>query len=67
MKNKGQALTEYLLIIVVISFIVIQLVTMFGGYLQDKLTEFSCGIMETTYQKGEKPGEGKCVVETDQR
>ncbi len=67
MKNHGQALTEYLLIIVVISFIVIQLVNLFGGYLQDKLTEFSCNIMESTYQKGDKPGEGKCVSDDDLR
>lgn len=61
--QKGQALTEYLLIIALISVIVIAVVNRFGGYLQDKLTKFSCEIMETEYVPGAKPGGGTCKSE----
>ena len=64
MKNlnrKGQALVEYLLIIAVISVIVVTLVKMLGGVLQDKMTESTCTIMGQEYVAGEKAGEGKCV------
>lgn len=63
MNNKGQALTEYLLIVVLISFIVVGLVNVFGGYLQDKMTEFSCNILGHEYKAGEKPGTAECVSE----
>ncbi len=58
--KKGQALVEYLLIIAVISVIVVTLVKMLGGVLQDKMTESTCTIMGKEYIKGSKPGEGKC-------
>lgn len=58
--NKGQALVEYLLIIAVISVIVISVVKMFGGYLQDAMTKASCTIVDKIYVEGEKPGEGTC-------
>ena len=58
--NRGQALVEYLLIIAVISVIVISIVKMFGGYLQDAMTKASCNIVDTVYVEGEHPGEGTC-------
>ena len=61
MNKKGQALVEYILIIALISVIAVSLVSYLGGYLQDALTKSTCSIVGETYQKGEKPGEGKCV------
>lgn len=61
MNQKGQALVEYLLIIAVISVVVISIVKLFGGYLQDSMTKSSCQIMDKVYVEGEKPGEGTCV------
>ena len=58
--NKGQALVEYLLIIAVISVVVISVVKIFGGYLQDSMTKSSCNLVGQTYIAGKKPGEGKC-------
>ena len=58
--NKGQALVEYLLIIVVVSVIVVSLVKLLGGYLKDAVTKSSCEIMDKTYVEGAKPGEGIC-------
>ena len=58
--NKGQALVEYLLIIAVISVIVVSLVKLLGGYLQDAMTKSSCEIMNKTYIEGAEPGEGIC-------
>lgn len=63
MKNRnGQALVEYILIIALISVIAISLVSYFGGYLKDAMTKTSCPMVGEVYQKGNKPGEGKCVV-----
>ena len=58
--NKGQALVEYLLIIAVISVIVVSLVKLLGGYLQDAVTKSSCEIMNKTYIEGAKPGQAVC-------
>ena len=60
LNNKGQALVEYLLIIAVISVIVVSLVKLLGGYLQDSITKSSCELMDKTYIEGAKPGEGIC-------
>lgn len=60
LNNKGQALVEYLLIIAVISVIVVSLVKLLGGYLQDAVTKSSCEIMNKTYVEGANPGEGVC-------
>lgn len=59
--NKGQALVEYVLIIALISVITISLVNYFGGYLKDAITKSSCSLVNEVYEKGDKPGEGKCV------
>ncbi len=59
--NKGQALVEYLLIIAVISVIVIGVVKLLGGYLQDSVTKTSCSLVNKVYVEGAKPGEGQCV------
>ena len=58
--NKGQALVEYLLIIAVISVIVVSLVKLLGGYLQDAVTKSSCEVMNKTYVEGAKPGQATC-------
>ena len=60
LNNRGQALVEYLLIIAVISVIVVSLVKLSGGYLQDSLTKSSCELLDKTYVEGAKPGEGVC-------
>ena len=59
--NRGQALVEYVLIIALISVITISLVNYFGGYLKDAITKSSCSLVGEVYEKGNKPGEGKCV------
>ncbi len=61
LNNRGQALVEYILIIAVISVIVVSLVKLLGGYLQDSLTKSSCEMVDKTYVEGSKPGEGQCV------
>lgn len=58
--NRGQALVEYLLIIAVISVIVVSLVKLLGGYLQDSITKSSCNMLDKTYVEGEKPGDARC-------
>jgi Flp/Fap pilin component. len=60
MNNKGQALTEYIMIIALISVIIIALVNIFGGYLKDALTKTGCNLSGQEYRKGEKPGGGYC-------
>ena len=59
--NRGQALVEYLLIIAVISVVVVSLVKLLGGYLQDSITKSSCSLMDKVYVDGANPGEGTCV------
>ena len=61
LNNKGQALVEYVLIIALISVLAISLVTFLGGYLKDSITKSSCSLVGQVYEKGDKPGEGKCV------
>lgn len=61
LNTKGQALVEYLLIIAVISVVVVSIVKLLGGYLQDSMTKSSCSLVDKVYVEGEKPGEGRCV------
>ncbi len=61
MNEKGQALVEYLLIIAIISVIVVGIVKLLGGYLQDSITKTSCSLVNKVYVEGDKPGEGQCV------
>lgn len=61
LNSKGQALVEYLLIIAVISIVVVSVVKLLGGYLQDSMTKSSCSLIDKIYVEGAKPGEGKCV------
>ena len=63
LNNKGQALVEYLLIIAVISVVVVSVVKLFGGYLQDAMTKASCSFVDKIYVEGEKPGDGQCIDE----
>lgn len=60
LNNKGQALVEYLLIVAVISVVVISVVKLFGGYLQDSMTKSSCQLTGQTYVAGSSPGGGHC-------
>ena len=60
LNKKGQALVEYLLIIAVISVIVVSVVKLFGGYLQDAMTKSSCRLVDKEYKKKKNPGEGTC-------
>lgn len=60
LNNKGQALVEYLLIVAVISVVVISVVKLFGGYLQDSMTKSSCQLLGQEYVEGSSPGNGKC-------
>jgi Flp pilus assembly pilin Flp len=60
MNKKGQALTEYILIIALVSIIAISLVNLLGGYLKDAITKTGCSLLNQTYVSGEKPGEGYC-------
>ncbi len=60
LNNKGQALVEYLLIIAIISVVVVSLVKLLGGYLQDSMTKTSCKLIDKEYVEGSKPGEGTC-------
>ncbi len=61
LNNRGQALVEYLLIIAVISVVVVSIVKVLGGYLQDSITKTSCSLVDKVYVEGQKPGEGQCV------
>lgn len=58
--NKGQALVEYLLIIAVVSVIVVSVVKVLGGYLQDSVTKSSCKLIDKEYVEGSEPGKGTC-------
>lgn len=64
--KKGQALTEYILIITLISVIAIALVNIFGGYLKDAITKTSCELVSQKYVEGDKPGEGYCADEEEE-
>ncbi|MEG0025986.1 MAG: hypothetical protein RR847_03190 [Bacilli bacterium] len=59
--HKGQALVEYLLIIAVISVVVVSIVKLLGGYLQDSMTKSSCSLIDKQYVEGAKPGDGTCA------
>jgi len=49
-----------ILIIAVISVIVVSIVRMLGGYLQDSMTKSSCKLIDKEYVEGAKPGQGSC-------
>ena len=50
----------YLVIIGGGSVIVVSVVKIFGGYLQDSMTKSSCKLVDKEYVEGDKPGEGRC-------
>ena len=58
--RRGQALTEYVLIIAIISVVIIGLINAFGGYIKDAMTKSSCSLVGQEYVKGSKAGEGYC-------
>ncbi len=59
--NKGQALVEYLLIIALIVVVIIGLMTLVSGYLDDIFTKTTCDLTNKRYVEGEKPGDGYCI------
>jgi len=61
LNSRGQALVEYLLIIAVISVVIVSIVKLLGGYLQDSMTKSGCSLVDKVYVEGAKPGEGTCV------
>lgn len=61
LNGRGQALVEYLLIIAVISVVVVSIVKLLGGYMQDAMTKTSCSLVDKVYVEGASPGEGTCV------
>jgi Flp pilus assembly pilin Flp len=61
MKNKGQALVEYVLIIILVSLALYGVVKIFGGYLKDKITEMGCDVSNQQYKEGKKAGDGTCI------
>ncbi len=63
--QKGQALVEYLLIITVISVVVVAVVRLLGGYLQDMMTKSSCQMMGYEYVPGAVPGQGSCKEDSN--
>lgn len=65
LNNKAQALVEYVLIITLVSMLIIGLVKFFGGYIKDSMTKTTCSISGLEYEKGDKPGSGKCVEVED--
>lgn len=60
MNKHGQALTEYILIIALISVVAVGIVKLFGGYLQDSIAKTGCELIGQEYVKGSAPGEGEC-------
>ncbi len=59
--QRGQALVEYLLIIIIVSTIAIAVIGFFADQITDAVTKISCNLTNTTYVEGKSPGEGKCV------
>lgn len=61
LNRKGQTLVEYVLIISLITVLVIGLVKVFGGYLQDAITKMGCSVSGKQYVEGDKIGNGYCA------
>lgn len=61
LNRKGQTLVEYVLIISLITVLVIGLVKVFGGYLEDAITKMGCSVSGKEYVEGEKVGSGYCL------
>ena len=65
LNRKGQTLVEYVLIISLITVLAIGLVKIFGGYLQDAVTNMGCNVAGKEYIEGNKVGEGYCEGDLD--
>ena len=61
LNRKGQTLVEYVLIISLITVLVIGLVKIFGGYLEDSITKMGCNVSGKEYVEGDKIGTGYCL------
>ena len=60
LNRKGQTLVEYVLIVSLVVTLVIFLVKVFGGYLQDAITKMGCNVSGKEYVEGDKVGAGYC-------
>ncbi len=60
MNSRGQALIEYLLIIVIISIIIIGIVIFYRGQIKDIITKTTCSLVNGSYVEGNESGQGKC-------
>lgn len=58
--NKGQTLVEYVLIVSLVAVIVIAIVKIFGGYLNDAMTRTGCELTNKEFVEGTTPGTGEC-------
>ncbi len=54
---------KFLILIIFVCFLSSILVTIYGGKLKDEIAEKTCTVFGSEYEKGEKFGEGKCIVE----
>lgn len=60
LNKKGQTLVEYVLIISLVTVLIIGLVKIFGGYLNDAITKMGCNVSGKEYIEGNKVGNGYC-------
>ena len=58
--NRGQALIEYVLIIMLITSVTAVAVLFLGNAIKDSLTKTACNITGGTYQPGTSNGKGTC-------
>ena len=61
LNRKGQTLVEYVLIISLITVLIVGLVKIFGGYLNDAITKMGCSVSGKEFVEGEKIGSGYCL------
>lgn len=54
--------SRLLLIILIFSIIIILVINFYGGYFKDAITKNTCPLLGEEYQKGDKRGNGKCIV-----
>ena len=64
-KNSLTDLIQDVLIITLTATLFLIVVSKFGGYFADYLTETSCKAIDEKYVDGEKPGDGMCIKSID--
>lgn len=57
-------LTVFRLLLIIMFFgaIIILVVIYYGGYFKDAITKNTCPLVGEEYQKGNKSGDGKCII-----